>query len=1744
VKVIVLCSPEHLPAYTNDKLKNEELAFGFNISVATDEDRPANDDLLKPWKWPQISKVMIYIEPKEGGKPVYAEIPIKPLTSWLGKDMDKPLQSGQPTKRQRICAQFTSKLDSDFDECAQQAERTADKKSPDYPFAWRDAGPSQFNQNVRHWHTIVGQTATLPAPFPQSLNLSFFLRVKRDDVLKPGAKVFIAPIIPDDSVARVCPPTTPQPLFPCELRPKVHEELKGEELGQLENNNPMRKWSYRVPNGCDLPHFVAYAALCEVEEPPARAASGTKKDASSTSLLDLQSLWVGKLMGDEADTFDTDWRAGLEDRMAETFDLTTPIIECLRKYINENQTQADSNLVREGVNLALAALRDLAGIGLGPDLGRQSLIERLRGRRFQNPDEKQQIEAAVKAKLGSLAEWRRILRELPGAANLKLLADQPTALVPAEAVNELEQVKLIALDAQVLPALVKAQWKEIFAPDNSKKLASQLDHDIKTKALNLRRQLALENLAHVWPYLIKAEQLGVKAEPRVRAEPRVKAEQTSNSGQSLIKDYLPGFLSAYFCKRFELPLMSKLASLGFDSKVINAKALQLYDTEYLQQQQYPTVDSVSEGLQNKLLLAVKTWGDNFAADILPGHAPPKGATPGDVLHIAAQPPQRGEPPLQSGMAPTDVPHALTLQVDKLDAPVGNENDLRLDLLTRISGVGLLMREVEVGREWRCLNMATAKSTGDVDSEQTLVLAPVRLNYQNELRQAFITYNNHPLSSQSPVAAMRPGLIKHTTDDRHALVEYDYPRSATHPELTKLTPLKFGSYYEVLPFIISNCGALPVELARDDNTPWEIDLDKFNREWKDPKKWAAVRAKVRPGSDSKKAGTGNDPKKRGTGSDPKKTGIGYLRKVRVGQIRVFNYQHAQAQEQKDSRVSPRLDLNIPVIPANVYPRARDMEKVIPGETGQVSSDRKQDEHPLLLLSDAGWERSGGRNQFEFYLRLPATDLNTWDRWVAKDAGSAQLRKDVWADFYRRSDDKRGAASDCFTKDVSIDDPALATYFYVELYHCDGAQPPSLLRSEWIGVPDALWPDPNPSTLDAVQRGKVKVICQYTGADDAGLQSDEQKHELTVKVAKGEVYCLIVYACLPSADEWRFAEPGILPSPKKIIKRPQTKQDYLAVAPFHFIIEAATDELIKGIPAGNPADPNDENAAAAAILWSSLAHFFSQGAITARLNALTDPQGVITAPSKAVADDRFCYLRRAELLRQVWRWQGRETAPHPSIFSKETTFWTPHQKPDGAPLTEGEKLRLWEAYEFGARPDTDYLAVNMEPGPPNPRGSLYFSYREVLEFARPVDTDSQGANPQRQPKAGADDELRALHYRFSVRAHSRYAGIMPDPLRSALIAKGEPAKDLKSVWKPCFVPCRRREPIPPPKVKFVLPLTETAEDATNRTPGVIVVCHGAWHEVGGLAEWMRAEIELVDYKNESYYELGPDPLLAGPDPLLAAPATGHPRSRLKICLAAQEIRGPIGHTFDRAGDAPLFTSTSFIIPAPALGAQELAWYFCKMKFQRVVTFSSGQRFGAGCDNDPEAVELVSEPTCPFWVQFLPPFSVLSDLKTRDLRLQVGKADGQQRLSFVRRDNNQPVTLPTSNQSKFVTFENYLVVTRKVFDAIGAPDQETFVGVFYPAEAGRWAPMERAQPPSFKESDPLRARVIEVQRHTQSGSQSFKNEDQFWKVLFAEGEADPQPGNQNNPRARINDSERARITRISEPVNSMAAEPPACE
>jgi hypothetical protein len=506
-----------------------------------------------------------------------------------------------------------------------------------------------------------------------------------------------------------------------------------------------------------------------------------------------------------------------------------------------------------------------------------------------------------------------------------------------------------------------------------------------------------------------------------------------------------------------------------------------------------------------------------------------------------------------------------------------------------------------------------------------------------------------------------------------------------------------------------------------------------------------------------------------------------------------------------------------------------------------------------------------------------------------------------------------------------------------------------------------------------------------------------------------------------------------------------------------------------------------------------------------------------PNPELADKRAAlwpYIHRVETLAQRWRWDGRPILLTPTDDDKsrsEAASASSAATPPVDDLIQGfpfkglttanvdEVLERFDGALFASRESDDHIVASAAASFVGPRGTL----------------SSESLEVHRQRTGGGTG---ALYYRFSVRAYSRYEGVLafgrsvdarvPEKL-------ADPMTKVPEKWRRFVRRCGFGGEVPPPSVRFTIPLTSTlGED--DLSPGVLVVLDdGAYDDhVAGLAEMVEADISRVnlpDLSGRQVAELGPDPII------------GLAEEELTLeDIAQRRLTGPLGYTFDTNTDAPLFTSASYVWRPPLLDGRQFDFsnYFFKLRFRRFIDPDGHQ-------NSAAASRLVSAWTEGVWVRILAPSDRASVREGDKLySVRISELVFARKAHELRRASGEAVELlpTTTKESSRVRFTYYALLTKLVPDAIGRTGQDAFLA---------FAPLSRLGEPTLAApvDAATRIRLVEVMHYDSYKPEQESLESIFDALIPREEPAPPTPENMQDVVEP--GTPKAMITRVSPPI-----------
>jgi hypothetical protein len=647
--------------------------------------------------------------------------------------------------------------------------------------------------------------------------------------------------------------------------------------------------------------------------------------------------------------------------------------------------------------------------------------------------------------------------------------------------------------------------------------------------------------------------------------------------------------------------------------------------------------------------------------------------------------------------------------------------------------------------------------------------------------------------------------------------------------------------------------------------------------------------------------------------------------------------------------------LPAIPSDVLPRARD------------TTTRSDQPAPLVML--ASYKMTGTVDTFSLNISKPTTDLLTWDRWMAVQPGTniRALRSQVWERFNTL------ARQENSTLKVSLDDPAVR-HLTITI---DGVA--GLAAAD--GTDTKSWADP-PTSIDTAPPPKAVItpapaLPLTIKVSETAPAKIFDKTTWTLTVTPGTLATITLVPSIDANDQKLFA----------------SCVDASKLESYTFVVETANRYLF-GMAQITPTDSE--------ILRKAI--------------AISPPDGVSRkSVDFTLALNRQSFVGSADIQTQVWRWDGRPSAPYPY----NDTVMPP------------TKLLLeWELEVFSSRIASD---ATFRPMTRSNQAGFAVAFEAH---------DDRSADPG------------ATFYRAGVTAYNRYGSMIPVDARSV-----STLTDFASVpgadggWVRSLVRATLPATYTPPKpaIKFIVPLTGSQDHSQPRAASALVIVQGPWYALGGLAEELHAHIadasQSIDF-NTTFQEAGADPIL------FSGQRENLPTSYQDYDATGSRLHGPVGHTFDQSDANPLWVYSSFVLDPPLvntpkpMNAQEGT--FAAVQFTRVIR-------SEGVFNTPKT-PLVSLPTDPVWVQFLPsrfsPFTASID----GLHLEIGD-DGKAAIN----QGQTPIKLSHSINSKSKTEHLLfaLLLTEEVPDLLGRKGQERFRDVL----------LEPAHPypPGGPDSDP---------------------------------------------------------------------------
>ena len=1575
--IAIICTLDELIPYSLADRENRY--FSLHLSVAFKNQALLPETALlpffQPWTLAAVTPVIYADAGAAGTAPSGALIAAADLVFIDPTPID-PTQIGEWLGK-RLTTAITNQTGSYFN--------WADDPDPSLTL------PADPEEN---WSRIVSHASTYMAPIPNSLKLAFHFKIDATK-LAANPRLFAALALQVNNTTTYSPANVPNTP-----------------------NKGYASWQYTsAPGTAGTYAITSYHA----EFIPAPLPAALPKP----HFIDLNTFWIGTENGqDQIQTpppeasASEDWRTALEFRAAEEFDLGQRMIVVLRQLFFPPQpppspgtpppdpyhpidashpTFAEVDTIKTAI---LAALRDTADLGLryGPD-GINLL--RFVLQKTPTPPAAAPYEAAlIQATPMSSTDWPTEVSKATGVST-KVTATRGADAAPSTGdyvratLDMLDNVQKALATGTVLATAIFDQWDKILTPtvpdwtDKTKNISGAVSTvlaDLSTSRA-LRSRMLLANMGGV-------AQTTSTTDPKHPANPATPiwsaliatttgAASTYLSETTDITTNLQNLLQSYFRGRFGITVADTNAVL-FANRAPQAA--------------WPgTAAAPSPDLAAALSADAGTFASSVLFPSTAGHGAPTPQTP------------------------TPASHPIIIQVGETSDPT---QPLNQDAERKVAGLGLLIREGTGA--WSCANIANLYvaqfQTQTFQKLLDSLPVPLRLSRRNGLKQAVLAYDSASLVNQDPDdagskdfdtdwatyplpgdqdwsqifqyrldAQQLVGLPQLTTDNQGNFklqIPTYQPPLDTLRDWKRIPALKFGKTYTLLPFVIGNGGALPVQLASLTNPFTPVVPSAFNTAWQQANLVGYQRA------------------------------VTYKRRVSVGVPRVV---------QPVTGTSAISTLALPVFPATVVPLARDF------------MPHSSTPPPLMLLwGDPTQKTPGTIPSFQFQLRPPSCDLETWDRWVA---GLTESAADTQAgNTYRNTRVAvKTAVGQATLKtvaatqppsgqptpaapDLSIDDPAVISL----TLSLNPIYPSSTLTAPQTQTIPLTPPPAIASTITGSAAAVVQVLMSYVQSNqftvsctigNAANISTLNNGAIAITVPQGQVWQLNIQANLNAADiQNKFEGPAAT----------------AAGSVFSLIIEAATAGIFAPGTSAATILPFQQ------ALWNGLSVGYDQQkqTLNATLQSWADP-----APNQP--DLSRDLLRTVNLRRQDWRWMGRPLPPLPTDWNAPTAALL-----DADPLataTGAMNSRLWEIASFAERSDDDSAITST---------SINFTNGSAPPLVTLLSADLSQAP-------------RAQYFRFGIDAHSRYEGLPGLPL-AAIRAQRNNAADTSAYtrWRRWVKPPAVAAPIPKPKVLMVIPLTSPdASDKTTVLPDLLAIANEPWFTLAGLSEELHAELDLARDPSfplsVSTAQANPIPEL-GPNPILSAQSLES--SDLKFTTGAAIPAQPLGTTFDLDTTAPLFGNTCFRVRPSMLWSSAgifsgtlppsgLEHFTARVRFKRVIC---GTAFGLPVDPQP------SDLTDPFLVEFQSSFdhcfvtnpatAATSLQKFKDLTFSI--ANGAIQFAYA----GAPVTLqPGPPQNPHL--ELWALVMNLVADATGQVQDQTFAADLVSLTTPTTAPVSSA-------------------------------------------------------------------------------------
>jgi len=745
-----------------------------------------------------------------------------------------------------------------------------------------------------------------------------------------------------------------------------------------------------------------------------------------------------------------------------------------------------------------------------------------------------------------------------------------------------------------------------------------------------------------------------------------------------------------------------------------------------------------------------------------------------------------------------------------------------------------------------------------------------------------------------------------------------------------------------------------------------------------------------------------------------------RKTPIGQFRVKYDQSTKSDAAQSNKPV------LPSIPEGVTPLARALPQVDPNDPLLLLAPSYESDSPNKKIWLPGF---ADQTKCKFWLFKPSVSFDVWERWAEANNEPDDKRISVMADWFRRRKSLQAmtmtAGEIAEPPGQEIDDPAVT---HVKI------------TAECLWSPTPYTFDPQihefkvpPEAPDGKTRGLALVQASAVTVDVQSVLTAAEKQfklingVLTVRIPEGHIWRLVFTPSVgqpKTVSDMEHTEAAQVHALRAQFTDGMLYTNGLAPAPMTLVVEVAT------------AFPQDTD-----VLADNLHAALSVGA-----DILHDENEIPIFLQPAKLDPAFWpYIYRVETLIQRWRWNGlpillpkkdEDAGGQPGLSDFDIGFPFEKMVPSGLDTI----LPEYDGVLFASRRGDDYL---------------------VASSIAPFDLVNPQAVEIHHRRLGAG--TGAQYYRFAVRVHSRYEGVLAK--RSTVDSHSARRIDAENKlrpekWKRVVALCKFHDQVPMPMIRLVIPLTQLLDNEVL-VPGVMVVLDAPAYSdhLAGMAETMEARIATARLPGTEteLLEFGPDPILK-----LAEKYTVPPEPNTDTMI------GPFGYTFDTNTDAAQFTRASYLWrppksidlidpkppedpahPVPAEQEKDFTLWFVKLSFRQRIQ-------AAGYAGNLRGDQLTSRWTDGVWTRILPPATHISiqgraeSVPVKELRFEEDKEQGKRIQLKWQQDGWKPVTpQPTQSSNSELEFSYFALWTRIIPDALGRNNAETFVA-FTPVEA----------------------------------------------------------------------------------------------